>query len=217
VEGYQTSVGVEWLLIALSVGVALAGIALARRWYFGPEAFVRPTRFAERFPTLYRTVANKYYVDEAYDATVVAGTVKLAQGCWEFDARVVDGAVNGTRHLTVGTSFFSGLFDLNVVDGLVNLLADAYGWASRVLRRVQGGGRAGVRARHDRGLRLDGRGGPVAGPVDGMALVPGSELHAVPERLTADSRQLTARSSRHRCLGPGGETVNCELSAVNCF
>jgi NADH-quinone oxidoreductase subunit L len=139
VEGYQTSVGVEWLLIALSVGVALAGIALARRWYFGPEAFVRPTRFAERFPTLYRTVANKYYVDEAYDATVVAGTVKLAQGCWEFDARVVDGAVNGTRHLTVGTSFFSGLFDLNVVDGLVNLLADAYGWASRVLRRVQGG------------------------------------------------------------------------------
>ncbi|HVN75387.1 MAG TPA: NADH-quinone oxidoreductase subunit L, partial [Thermoanaerobaculaceae bacterium] len=139
VEGYATSFGMEWLLIALSVGVAVGGILLATRWYFGPDAFTRPKRFTERFPTLYQTVANKYYVDEAYNATVVAGTMKLAQGSWEFDARVVDGAVNGTRHLTVGASFFSGLFDLNVVDGLVNLVADAYGWASRLLRRVQWG------------------------------------------------------------------------------
>jgi NADH:ubiquinone oxidoreductase subunit 5 (subunit L)/multisubunit Na+/H+ antiporter MnhA subunit len=129
----------EWLLILLSVGVAVAGILLARKFYFGPEAFRRPRALAERFPTLYATVANKYYVDEIYGATVVAGTVNLARGSYEFDARVVDGAVNGTRHLTVGTSFFSGLFDLNVVDGLVNTLADFYGWASRVLRRVQWG------------------------------------------------------------------------------
>ncbi|MCJ7440486.1 MAG: hypothetical protein MUO25_02730, partial [Thermoanaerobaculaceae bacterium] len=129
----------EWVLILLSVGVAVAGILLARRFYFGPEAFRRPRALAERFPTLYATVANKYYVDEIYGATVVAGTVNLARGSYEFDARVVDGAVNGTRHLTVGTSFFSGFFDLNVVDGLVNWLADFYGWASRVLRRVQWG------------------------------------------------------------------------------
>ena len=129
----------EWVLILISVAVAVAGILLARRFYFGPEAFRRPKALAERFPTLYATVANKYYVDEIYEATVVAGTVNLAKSSYEFDARVVDGAVNGTRHLTVGTSFFSGLFDLNVVDGLVNWLADFYGWASRVLRRVQWG------------------------------------------------------------------------------
>ena len=139
IEGHHVGVGVEWLLIALSVGVALSGIWLATRWYFGREAFERPRRFAERFPGLVTTVANKYYVDEAYDATVIAGTMKLARGSWEFDARVVDGAVNGARHLTVGTSFFSGLFDLNVVDGLVNLVAAGYGWASRGLRRVQWG------------------------------------------------------------------------------
>jgi NADH-quinone oxidoreductase subunit L len=129
----------EWVLIALSVAVAVAGIVLARRFYFGPEAFKRPRALAERFPALYAAVANKYYVDEIYGATVVAGTVNLARGSYEFDARVVDGAVNGTRHVTVGTSFFSGLFDLNVVDGLVNWVADVYGWASRVLRRVQWG------------------------------------------------------------------------------
>jgi NADH-quinone oxidoreductase subunit L len=129
----------EWVLILLSVAVAVAGILLARRFYWGPEAFQRPRALAARFPTLYSTVANKYYVDEIYGATVVAGTVNLAKGSYEFDARVVDGAVNATRHLTVGTSFFSGLFDLNVVDGLVNALAESYGWASRVLRRVQWG------------------------------------------------------------------------------
>ncbi|HQT94770.1 MAG TPA: proton-conducting transporter membrane subunit, partial [Thermoanaerobaculaceae bacterium] len=139
IEGHHVGVGVEWLLIALSVGVALSGIWLATKWYFGPEAFARPRRFGERFPGLVTTVANKYYVDEAYNATVVAGTMKLARASWEFDARVVDGAVNGARHLTVGTSFFSGLFDLNVVDGLVNLVAAGYGWASRGLRRVQWG------------------------------------------------------------------------------
>jgi NADH-quinone oxidoreductase subunit L len=131
--------GGEWVLILFSVAVAVAGILLARRFYYGSEAFRRPRALAERFPTLYATVANKYYVDEIYEATIVAGTVDLAKGCYEFDARVVDGAVNGTRHLAVGTSFFSGLFDLNVVDGLVNWLAAFYGWASRVLRRVQWG------------------------------------------------------------------------------
>jgi NADH-quinone oxidoreductase subunit L len=129
----------EWGLIVLSVAVAAAGILLARRFYFGEQAFERPKRLAERFPVAYAAVANKYYVDELYGATVVAGTAGLARGCYEFDARVVDGAVNGARHLTVGTSFLSGVFDLNVVDGLVNLVANAYGWASRVLRRVQWG------------------------------------------------------------------------------
>jgi len=136
---HHPSLAVEWALIVLSVGVALAGIALARSFYYGPQAFTKPQRLAQRLPALYRAVANKYYVDEAYEATVVAGTVKLARACWDVDAHVVDGAVNGTRHLTVGTSFFSGLFDLNVVDGAVNLLAHINQVASRGLRRLQWG------------------------------------------------------------------------------
>ena len=134
---HHASLGVEWALIVLSVAVACFGIWLATRMYFGPDAGRTPRAIAERVPALYRAVANKYYVDEIYGATVVAGTEKLARGSWEFDARVVDGAVNGTRHLTVGTSFFSGLFDLNVVDGAVNLVARVYDLWSRALRRVQ--------------------------------------------------------------------------------
>jgi NADH-quinone oxidoreductase subunit L len=107
--------------------------------YSGPDAGTTPHAIAERVPALYRAVANKYFVDEIYDATLIAGTDALARGSWEFDARVIDGAVNGTRHLTVGTSFFSGLFDLNVVDGAVNLVARIYEVSSLALRRVQTG------------------------------------------------------------------------------
>ncbi|MCU0293175.1 MAG: hypothetical protein MUF10_14475, partial [Thermoanaerobaculaceae bacterium] len=139
IEGAHLGLGVEWLLIALSVGVAVGGILLARRFYFGPKAGETPARLAESMPGLYAAVANKYYVDEIYDATVISGTMRLARGSWELDARVIDGIVNGTALGTRGSSFLSGLFDLHVVDGLVNWVAGAYDWASRRLRRMQWG------------------------------------------------------------------------------
>jgi len=82
---------------------------------------------------------NKYWVDEIYAATVIAGTIKLSRFLWEFDARVVDGVVNGTALTTVGSSFLSGIFDLRVVDGAVNLVGTSYDVASREFRRLQVG------------------------------------------------------------------------------
>jgi NADH-quinone oxidoreductase subunit L len=105
----------------------------------GPEAYQRPRRLAERFPFAYKLLLNKYWVDELYDATIVAGTIKLADFLWEFDARVVDGLVNGTRHATVATSFASGIFDLRIVDGAVNFVGRAYEAASLAFRRLQVG------------------------------------------------------------------------------
>ena len=131
--------GAEMLLMVISLAVALTGVFLAWRFYLGKRAFEIPHHLAERFPFGYRLLLNKYYVDELYNATAVAGTLKLARVSWDFDARVVDGAVNGSRHVTVGTSFVSGLFDLNVVDGLVNLVAKVYEAGSRGLRRLQRG------------------------------------------------------------------------------
>ena len=126
-------------LIVLSLAVAGFGIWLASRFYSGAEAYQRPRRLAERFPLAYKLLLNKYWVDELYDATVIKGSVKLSELLWEADARVVDGAVNGTRHVTVGSSFLSGIFDLTVVDGAVNLIARAYDVASVAFRRLQVG------------------------------------------------------------------------------
>jgi NADH-quinone oxidoreductase subunit L len=130
---------IEFGLIVLSLAVAGFGIWLASRFYSGAQANERPRRLAERFPLAYKLLLNKYWVDELYDATVIKGSVKLSELLWEADARVVDGAVNGTRHVTVGWSFLSGIFDLRVVDGAVNLIARAYDVASVAFRRLQVG------------------------------------------------------------------------------
>ena len=48
-------------------------------------------------------LVNKYYLDEIYDATLVQPIKLLSeQGLWKIvDARVIDGAVNGTAGIMV--------------------------------------------------------------------------------------------------------------------
>ena len=94
---------------------------------------------ATQFGGAHRTLSNKYYVDELYGATVIAGTFAGGRGLWTFDRKVVDGAVNGTGWLTVISSWFSGLTDRTVVDGLVNLVGWTVQESSLLFRRVQTG------------------------------------------------------------------------------
>jgi NADH-quinone oxidoreductase subunit L len=84
----------EALLIVLSVGLAFAGILLARAIYGGAAGAERGMAFEERYPALHRLLANKWYVDEIYDALVVRPLHGLS---WAFyrvvDVLVVDGSI----------------------------------------------------------------------------------------------------------------------------
>jgi NADH-quinone oxidoreductase subunit L len=101
---------VELGLMAVSSVVALLGIAFATwLWLKRPDI---PAALATRFGGLHRLLLNKYYVDEVYDATVVQ-PIKIVseEGLWRgMDARVVDGAVNGTGQLVAGSSAILRLF-----------------------------------------------------------------------------------------------------------
>jgi NADH-quinone oxidoreductase subunit L len=58
-----------------------------------------PARLASRFPTLHTLLANKYYVDELYDALIVRPLVRFSDAVLfrTIDAGAIDGvAVNGT-------------------------------------------------------------------------------------------------------------------------
>jgi NADH-quinone oxidoreductase subunit L len=137
--GHHMGLGLEWLLIGLSIVAAVGGIMIAtlvwgRRGMAGEEGFAR------RFPVVHRVLANKYYVDELYDATVVRGFWGTARGLFRFDAGFIDGfLVHGTRHATVAFSTVSGFFDKYFVDGAVNLVGWVLQRFSRVFRRVQTG------------------------------------------------------------------------------
>jgi len=124
-------------LMGFSVLIAVGGILLAHKFYVAsPEI---SDQLAERWAGAHRTLSHKYYVDELYDATVISGTFASGRGLWAFDRRVVDGAVNGTGWVTIISSWFSGLTDTHVVDGVVNLVGRACEEASFWFRKLQSG------------------------------------------------------------------------------
>lgn len=103
----------EYVLMALSVAVAAAGIYLARTWYLRKKEM--PERMRQKVPGLYALLFNKYYVDEAYDAAVVNPIVK------------------GSDKL-----LWKGM-DVGVIDWLVNAVAQLVAWVSKTVRVVQNG------------------------------------------------------------------------------
>ncbi len=130
--------GTEILLMALSAGVAVAGIAAAREIYVRRKG--EPARrFAERLPGLYRLVSRKYFVDEIYGKAFVGGILALGRAADWFDRRVVDGLVDGTARLARGLSRGAIIFDEGAVDGAVNGVGKAHLAVSSGLRRLQTG------------------------------------------------------------------------------
>ncbi len=136
-EAHHLSHAAEWGLMAFSVLLAIGGI-----WYAYRNYVQRPEnseQMAEQWSGAHRVLTNKYYVDEAYDATVIRGTMTSANSLWAVDKRVVNGAVNGAGWTTIASSWVSHILDKYVVDGLINLVAWACGEASYLFRRAQTG------------------------------------------------------------------------------
>jgi len=112
----------EFALMGLSSFVALAGIALAWLLYRGPWQ-EEPDRIVRAVPSLYRTIFNKYYVDELYAALFVRPLQSLSRFLFRFvDAGLVDGLlVNGSARSVRG----SGLLLRLLVNGDVQAYAAA--------------------------------------------------------------------------------------------
>jgi NADH-quinone oxidoreductase subunit L len=108
----------EWMLMGLSVAVAIIGIAIARYFYHTRPSI--PDSIERSSKPLYTVLYNKWYVDEIYDFLFVNGLGKGGgRVCGAFDRNVVDGAVNGAGWLTRFTSSVSMWWDTWIVDGAV--------------------------------------------------------------------------------------------------
>jgi NADH-quinone oxidoreductase subunit L len=81
-------------IMVLATVMGLLGIAAAYYVYVRYPAL--PDQLARRWQALYRASLNKWYVDEAYDRTIVRPTFSGATELWKrVDVNVIDGAVNG--------------------------------------------------------------------------------------------------------------------------
>ena len=108
-EPAEGSASTELLLMAISSGIAFAGIGIAAYFWLRPSTRSgRPESvagrnlspadaLAQRMPGLYDLLLHKYYVDEVYDTAIVQPIRLLSTGgLWKgVDAGIIDGAVNG--------------------------------------------------------------------------------------------------------------------------
>lgn len=97
VQGVTQGESTELLFMGISVLAAATGFAAAyiiyigRRYVPGGDSTITGLR---------KIIYNKYYVDEFYGSTFIAGTVNMAKGVYRyFDVLVIDGIVNGTGRI----------------------------------------------------------------------------------------------------------------------
>ena len=80
--------------MAISLALALLGWRLAYRYYIQDPR--KPEELAQRWQTYHTLLVNKYYVDEGYAKAIISPIYNLAVGLWRiFDVQVIDGIVNG--------------------------------------------------------------------------------------------------------------------------
>lgn len=86
---------VEWLLLAVSVLVAVGGVWVAYRMYGSGATEASDAKLANNFGALYQTWKEKYSLDEFYQGVVIDPIIKISEkGLAVFDMKVIDGTVN---------------------------------------------------------------------------------------------------------------------------
>lgn len=81
-------------IMALATLMGLTGIGAAYYLYVLNPGL--PDRLAQQWRAAYELSLHKWYIDEAYDRSLVRPTLSAAQGLWKHvDVAIIDGAVNG--------------------------------------------------------------------------------------------------------------------------
>jgi NADH-quinone oxidoreductase subunit L len=92
----------EITLAVVAVVAALIGLAVAYWFYSKPTG--KPEQLAKSMQPVYKTLLNKYYVDELYAAVIVKPLLWISrQIFWQaVDVTVIDGTVNGVASTLTG-------------------------------------------------------------------------------------------------------------------
>lgn len=95
----------EYILMILSVVVALVGILLATKFYSNDE-WSTPKNLVSNFKSLYLLLFHKYRLDEIYFYFIVDPLIFISNKFLSkiVDSKIIDGIVNGSASLTIKIS-----------------------------------------------------------------------------------------------------------------
>jgi len=114
---------VEYLFMIISVAVAAGAILLAKRFY-DDEDWSAPRALAAKFKTVHRILWNKYYLDNFYFSVIVDPLVATSQTfLWRiFDIKIIDGIVNGLATFTTSTGEVVRKFQSGIVQNYATIM-----------------------------------------------------------------------------------------------
>jgi NADH-quinone oxidoreductase subunit L len=98
-----------------------------------------PDRWAAKAESVYRTLLNKYYVDEAYDLLFVEPTKRLGVLLDWFDRVAVDGVVRGVGHAAELGAAGSTWTEKHVIYGGLNIIGYGNHLLAKQWRQLQSG------------------------------------------------------------------------------
>jgi NADH-quinone oxidoreductase subunit L len=99
----------EGIFMALSIAIAVGGIALAYVFYGGgPREPAK--KFAAAFPRFVQLVRDKFRIDELYQKTVIRLVRDVGEVCELVDRWIIDGLVNAVAKVTGAVGSFSRRF-----------------------------------------------------------------------------------------------------------
>jgi NADH-quinone oxidoreductase subunit L len=125
-EAHEASTAVHYALLGSALAAAALGILIGTR--------------LELKGAWTKVLVNKWYLDEIYDFLFVNGLSKGGGNLLSrFDARVVDGGVNGTAWSTRAIGTISSIWDYWIVDGAVRLIGFVVKALSYPVRILQTG------------------------------------------------------------------------------
>lgn len=114
---------IKWGIMAFSIVIAIAGTFTAFRMYNNDQQLESDAKLADRFGGLYQTWKDKYNLDEVYEGLISDPIVKFSDKVLAvFDMKVVDGIVNATA----GTVRLFGSLFRYVQTGVVSSYALAF-------------------------------------------------------------------------------------------
>ncbi|MFN1834396.1 NADH-quinone oxidoreductase subunit L [Balneola sp. MJW-20] len=87
--------GIEWTLMGVSILIAVSGVWLAFRMYNNDQQLESDAAISNRFGGLYQVWKDKYNLDEVYEGLISDPLVRFSDKVLAvFDMKVVDGIVN---------------------------------------------------------------------------------------------------------------------------
>jgi NADH-quinone oxidoreductase subunit L len=139
-RAFASGHGLEAALMLLSVGVAVAGWALARALYAdAARSAARLHEWKRRYARQHAFMFEKCRVDELYDRLFVRPFATLADALAWVDRHVVDAVIAATATASRAVAWTSGAIDRYLVDGAVSGMSTLVIESGRQVRLLQNG------------------------------------------------------------------------------